>query len=788
MKRELVAEERESGHVRLKSEWEWDWVLSSSVVSWAQINSLLLLAPSELRAHGARAHDALAVVVERGDAVCAELALQALGMSAENCSANAVAKVVRAISRPETPAAVLQQAFRSLAARPEFAGPLFRLAKDAVQDARPATRIECLKVLVMLADQHTLQHHGLEEGLRDFAAEDASGFVRATAVDGLLAVLQRGDSRLALASLWETGLLALDDDDVQVRKSAVKLFWCLGTRFADEDAPSLAKWKVRNRVFVLLCAAVLDPNLAVRETAARSIGSLPLPSHQYLMQSLSKKNLMEKRAEYGGGGGGGFDDASLLPANFSPEWGSELLQDQQAVGAFVHALEEEFAEVRLAALESMCELSLQYAPFAGEALDHIVDMLHDESSDVRLKAIHALRRMGAAGIGTAQLRSEHLSLLMFLLSEAHSGIRRAVQQLLQEVAHPDTSSFRTTVLCLCGNFERYPDDFDHVLAALVGLGKRHAVLVELLVEQLLGLDHPGFLVQERTISDRQYVAVLLLLLSAASVNSRVLSHIPALSVKHADYLKLKYSHFFDAVNEKSDGMERLVDHDAALAMEFLRQGHRQDALLVFGRHVTSSRGSVRRFSSVWISVVHAVLVGTQPEELARLLFELEHGFTGLSEMAQKRIGELRQSFDPRNFLSELGSQARPLTGQIMAGSMFGVEYLGQLEYPVEIRGAVSASTPQMKFAVLCVFPDRSYQLVDVNLSRELEFSLSTTWKARNSAWSESCFVAVTLVRRFPLPNGASLAIHVEPEPVLEQGVGGLLGIAVTALAMRPKIR
>lgn len=48
-------------------------------------------------------------------------------------------------------------------------------------------------------------------------------------------------------------------------------------------------------------------------------------------------------------------------------------------------------EVRSAAVESLCQLSISNPQFANMALDFLVDMFNDEIEDVRLKAIDSLR-------------------------------------------------------------------------------------------------------------------------------------------------------------------------------------------------------------------------------------------------------------------------------------------------------------------------------------------------------------------------------------------------------------
>lgn len=50
-------------------------------------------------------------------------------------------------------------------------------------------------------------------------------------------------------------------------------------------------------------------------------------------------------------------------------------------------------EVRTAAVEAVCQLSLENVIFATTSLDFLVDMFNDEIEDVRLKAIDSLTKI-----------------------------------------------------------------------------------------------------------------------------------------------------------------------------------------------------------------------------------------------------------------------------------------------------------------------------------------------------------------------------------------------------------
>ena len=65
-----------------------------------------------------------------------------------------------------------------------------------------------------------------------------------------------------------------------------------------------------------------------------------------------------------------------------------------ACGAFVHSLEDEYMEVRSAAVISMGQLCSHSKQFASSSLDYLVDMFNDEIEMVRLQAINCLRQVG----------------------------------------------------------------------------------------------------------------------------------------------------------------------------------------------------------------------------------------------------------------------------------------------------------------------------------------------------------------------------------------------------------
>ena len=69
------------------------------------------------------------------------------------------------------------------------------------------------------------------------------------------------------------------------------------------------------------------------------------------------------------------------------------LMHSGSCGAFVHSLEDEYMEVRSAAVKSMGQLCAVSPGFATLSLDYLVDMFNDEIESVRLLAINCLRQV-----------------------------------------------------------------------------------------------------------------------------------------------------------------------------------------------------------------------------------------------------------------------------------------------------------------------------------------------------------------------------------------------------------
>lgn len=167
------------------------------------------------------------------------------------------------------------------------------------------------------------------------------------------------------------------------------------------DVPdSDSKLRLIDAAFGHICSAICDLSMQVRTQAASLLGGMTAVSNEFLHQTLDKKlmsNLRRKKSLHErytelfqsgewSSGKKWADDAPKEQINAS----TVSLMASGACGALVHGLEDEFLEVRTAAVDSLCKLAISNPKFAVLSLDFLVDMFNDEIENVRLKAIASL--------------------------------------------------------------------------------------------------------------------------------------------------------------------------------------------------------------------------------------------------------------------------------------------------------------------------------------------------------------------------------------------------------------
>lgn len=291
-----------------------------------------------------------------------------------------------------------------------------------------------------------------------------------------------------------------------------------------------------------VCSAICDLSMRVRTMAAELLGGMTSVGNEFLHQTLDKKlmsNLRRKKSLHErysdlfqsgewATGKKWADDAPKEQVNQR----TVSLMASGACGALVHGLEDEFLEVRTAAVNSMCRLAVKNAPFAVTSLDFLVDMFNDEIEDVRLQAIASLTTISKHII----LREDQLEIMLSSLEDYSVEVREGLHLMLGACQVSTQSSLLMVVNKLLDVLSKYPQDKYSAFGCLQRVGQKHAELCMSLVPQLL-LDHPFFDSAERDVEDPAYVCVLIMIFNAALHMPPMLSLLPETTIKHYAYLR-----------------------------------------------------------------------------------------------------------------------------------------------------------------------------------------------------------------------------------------------------------
>lgn len=453
-----------------------------------------------------------------------------------------------------------------------------QLARQMLLDSNHQVQCKCLRLLSDLLPTEG-RPEALSALLSDYSRHQDPR-VRTAAFRAMYRLHDRG---LKLdVSLYEHVADALNDDYESVRIAALKLVQVISHAYGNnmvQVGNSQEQIRLADDAFAKICQMVSDLSMSVRVEAASLMGTMGHVSLQFLEQTLDKKlmsNLRRKqsaherqRESYESGewssGQRWADDAPREEVDTQ----SVSLMGSGACGAFVHGLEDEFLEVRLASLDSLCRLALQFPSFGAQSTDFIVDMFNDEIEEVRLKAIQCLGRISNQIV----LREDQLETVIAVLEDFSMDIREALHEVLGNCCLSTKASLKACVDALLDNLKRYPQDKRSLWRCLRLLGLRHPYLTLPLVPELLGI-HAYFDLPEPDVEDTAYMSTLILVFNAAAGCPTMVPLFEEHTLRHYSYLKDSFPNLVPQLtlpNQQSGPPEGVASCSLAQSHSFLLQ-------------------------------------------------------------------------------------------------------------------------------------------------------------------------------------------------------------------------
>nr|XP_023015747.1 integrator complex subunit 4 [Leptinotarsa decemlineata] len=435
-----------------------------------------------------------------------------------------------------------------------FHQKLVDVAKTYLKDTSHAVKRKCLEIIgvhsPLCTDEGTEKLIHLISSY--FNNDDAR--VRCQAFLTIVALHERGFKINPI--IYVDVCEALKDDYEIVRHVVLKLIWLLGISYPENEIllpGSEHEIRLIDDAFGKICNGVSDLSMNVRTLAASLLGSMKLVSPKFLNQTLDKKlmsNMRRKRTAHelawenvtSGEWASGKKWADDAPKEVI-DADSISLMSSGACGAFVHGLEDEFLEVRSAAVESLCQLSISNPQFANMALDFLVDMFNDEIEDVRLKAIDSLRMISEHII----LRDDQLETILGAVEDFSQDVREGLHRMLASCKMSTTAGLKMCVEKLLDNLKRYPQDKRSTFRCLQKVGSQHPELVLPLVPQFLNI-HPFFDTAEPDVENPQYICLLILILNAAKHSLTIMQLLEPHTIRHYLYLRDTMTQYVPILN------------------------------------------------------------------------------------------------------------------------------------------------------------------------------------------------------------------------------------------------
>ncbi|KAG0330821.1 Integrator complex subunit 4 [Podila horticola] len=454
--------------------------------------------------------------------------------------------------------------------------------------------------------------------------------VRKNALKALLDLHRQG-FKLGLL-MYDVAILALDDDYQEVRLHGLELIFILSGIYPNQTVQNphgtaLQALRLVDDAFVRICDAVNDSVMLVRAKACSYLGKFRSVGYSFLSQTFSKQIMARLKVDVAPknlAAGPAQKLAQKAKLIATPEGDQDVtaqtvkLLDSGACGAFVHGLEDEFQEVRSAAIY----------------------MFMDDIDHVRLNALTSLCKIGNKAPITFD--TEQLQIALGVLEDADKDVREATHRMLEVITMATQDGMTSFLESVASSMRRFSEDQLSIYQCIRAVGRRHGPFVEILVPEMLHLDKM-FLPIEENVEDMLYGGHLILIFNAAIPNPIILKQLPKYAFKHYTYLRDKYPNCFPEPTEiPCHGTQPLRDLAAALTMTIVKPNTSDMDMDTASRHKGPRRAAPQSaaVSSAYETTIAAMRV--QTEEDAETFYEnVLHNMDRIHLLARQRGSNYR---------------------------------------------------------------------------------------------------------------------------------------------------
>ncbi|KAG0311161.1 Integrator complex subunit 4 [Dissophora globulifera] len=443
----------------------------------------------------------------------------------------------------------------------------------------PMLKASDLPLIPTSKQQQGYSQHDIQLIISNYVT-DPEPRVRKNACKALLDLHRQG-FKLGLV-MYDVAILALLDDYQEVRMEGLDLIYILSGLYPEQIvqnpfASQIQATRLVDDAFIRICDMVNDSSMPVRAKACSLLGRFKTVDYKFLSQTFSKQIMARLKVDVAPknlAAGPAQKQAQRAKLIATPEGDQDVtaqqvrLLDSGACGAFVHGLEDEYQDVRYAAIDSICQLCLHNPDFSLLALDYMVDMFMDEIDHVRLNALTSLCKIGTKAPITFD--TEQLQIALGVLEDADRDM-----------------------------FQFYAAANPQILSSK-----------ESMVPEMLNLNKM-YLPIEQNVENMLYGGHLILIFNAATANPHILQMLPKYTYKHYTYLRDKYPNCFPEPSEiPCPGTQPLRDLASALILTIAKDSDADKDVTDSGLENIVALNSV---SSAYETTIAAMRVQTEQD-------------------------------------------------------------------------------------------------------------------------------------------------------------------------------
>ncbi|KAI9223690.1 armadillo-type protein [Blastocladiella britannica] len=414
--------------------------------------------------------------------------------------------------------------------------------------------------------------------------------VRRAALEALIKLQERFGACGTDVSVYHCAVQGIHDKDTLVRSSSLRLMRMVATHFSDRPAPiqptaPSSSLSIVDDAFMRIASLIVDPVVSVRRVAATELGALRNVTDTLLHQSLSKKLVDDTSS------------ASPMTSSLPPRPGSrsppnrrfERLEGSDGqmptewkayAGAFVHAMEDEHHEVRLAAIVSIAQLANTHPAFASQSVYFLVEMTNDETPAVRNSALTALIGIAKRPDSPVVLTPLDLDDLTDLFGDPAAVVRHALYRFIGHVKLPAKESLMWLQRELRRNLDRFGslpgaaatagglnvsateahEEHTRILECVRRIAENNVDLVAAEGPTILGLD-PRYLRQEVHATDIHHISKVVLVYNAALVRPKLMALIPQFVRQQVTFIRMRYPSSLPPPGHQTRSIVQSSEHD-----------------------------------------------------------------------------------------------------------------------------------------------------------------------------------------------------------------------------------